>query len=289
MDLTAVLISLPIVVAGVWYLFNAGNARSLLPVDGERVNAIRVRLRRVNGMVITTAGFAFFYVVTRTRLLAADAVESPGILLPLAVIALVPLFVLMLVLVWLDIRMTRRVRRGVPRGLAPVAAALLLVAGCGDATQQETAPVEEPSAKASPAYVPTSRPSPQVLPTADVVIGDRTYRLMVADDPEERATGLMYRRDMAENEGMIFLFDRAITRSFYMRNTPLPLDIIFLDIQDAVVNVGRGRPLTDRPTVLSDGPTLTVIELNRGQAEAVGLQPGDVIDLAPARAIADIQ
>ncbi|MEM7809322.1 MAG: DUF192 domain-containing protein [Planctomycetota bacterium] len=286
MDLIAVVMSLPIVLAGAWYAFNAGSIRTLAEIDGERANAIRVRLRRVNGAVMLVLGFVFYFVIARTRALGDESAGGAGWLLPLAVLSIVPLFLLMLLLVWLDWRMTRRLRRGF--GLAGVLVTMLTITGCGDGgAPSETTASDEPPP--SPAYVPTTRPEPQNLPTADVVIGDRTYTLMVADDPDERAIGLMHRREMADNEGMIFLFKETTLRNFYMKDTYVPLDVLFLDEEGRLINVDEGRPLDDRPTIRSDAPTRTVIELRRGQADAAGIQTGDAIDIAPALEIADVQ
>ena len=102
------------------------------------------------------------------------------------------------------------------------------------------------------------------------------YKAEVARTPEQQAQGLMYRRTMARDAGMLFPFPVPRMASFWMRNTYLPLDIIFISPQGRVVNVGEGVPLSEA-TVESTGPAGSVLELNRGEAARIGLAPGDRI------------
>lgn len=107
------------------------------------------------------------------------------------------------------------------------------------------------------------------------------YKAEVARTPEQQARGLMYRRAMPRDAGMLFLFPEPRRASFWMANTYLPLDIIFISPQGRVVNVGEGVPLSEA-TVESTGPASAVLELNRGEAARIGLKPGDRI-IWPAR------
>lgn len=100
------------------------------------------------------------------------------------------------------------------------------------------------------------------------------YKAEVARTPEEQSRGLMYRRTMARDAGMLFPFPEPRMASFWMSNTYLPLDIIFISPDGRVVNVGEGVPQT-LDTVESTAPTGSVLELNRGEAARIGLAPGD--------------
>jgi uncharacterized protein len=102
------------------------------------------------------------------------------------------------------------------------------------------------------------------------------YKAEVARTPEQQARGLMYRRTMARDVGMLFPFPEPRMASFWMSNTYLPLDIIFISPEGRVVNVGEGVPLR-LDTVESTGPAGSVLELNRGEAARIGLSPGDRI------------
>lgn len=113
------------------------------------------------------------------------------------------------------------------------------------------------------------------------VEGKRFY-VEIADDDRSRARGLMFREEMADNRGMIFIFGRERPRSFWMKNTRIPLDIIYLDEDLAVVSiVENARPCRSRsgrcPSYPSEGPARYVLEVNAGQAEALGLAPGDTV------------
>ena len=115
--------------------------------------------------------------------------------------------------------------------------------------------------------------------TVEVATADgRThrYKVEVARTPEQQSRGLMFRRAMPRDVGMVFPFPEPRMASFWMLNTVLPLDIIFISPQGRVVNVGVGVPLSEA-TVESTGPSGSVLELNRGEAARIGLKPGDRI------------
>ena len=111
------------------------------------------------------------------------------------------------------------------------------------------------------------------------VHGKRFY-VEIADDDATRTRGLMFRDEMADNRGMFFIFRREEPRSFWMRNTRIPLDIIYLDRNLQVVSiVHNARPCRTRqcPSYPSRGPSMYVLEFNAGLAEELGLERGDVI------------
>lgn len=103
-----------------------------------------------------------------------------------------------------------------------------------------------------------------------------SYKAEVARTPEQQAQGLMYRKAMARDAGMIFPFPQPRMASFWMANTLLPLDIIFISPEGRVINVGEGVPLSTA-TVESTAPAGSVLELNRGEAARIGLKAGDRI------------
>ncbi|MDF2232152.1 DUF192 domain-containing protein [Albimonas sp. CAU 1670] len=100
------------------------------------------------------------------------------------------------------------------------------------------------------------------------------FTVEIADDPEERARGLMHREEMAAGHGMLFLFDEPRPVAFWMKNTPLPLDMIFLDETGVVLNViANAEPFTEDPRP-SEGDTRAVLEINGGLAERYGIAKG---------------
>jgi len=93
----------------------------------------------------------------------------------------------------------------------------------------------------------------------------------------QRSLGLMYRAELAPNHGMLFIFGDVRTRSFWMRNCLIPLDIIFLNPDGSIINiVANAEPGTDTQR-RSDGPAKAVLEIPGGRAAELGLQPGDTV------------
>ncbi len=124
-----------------------------------------------------------------------------------------------------------------------------------------------------------------------VEAGGKRFYVEIAADDAARAQGLMFRDFLADNRGMFFVFRREAPRAFWMMNTRIPLDIIYLDRDLRVVSiVENARPCRRAPcpSYPSEGPAQFVLEVNAGQAEALGLAPGDQltvgeIDLTAAR------
>jgi uncharacterized membrane protein (UPF0127 family) len=116
------------------------------------------------------------------------------------------------------------------------------------------------------------------LRSVGVTIGSQTLTLEVADTPDARQTGLMRRDSMDRNHGMIFVFPDEDTRGFYMKNTRIPLDIIFLDANRRVVSIATMRPY-ELKTTYSAKPAKYAIELNAGVAKETGVAIGDTIEL----------
>lgn len=121
-----------------------------------------------------------------------------------------------------------------------------------------------------------SNASPAGLPTVQAQIGSRTYTLEVADTEPTRRKGLMKRDELPRDRGMLFVFPDEQPRSFWMLNTRIPLDILFLDAAGKVVSIHSMQPYDLRSTP-SAGPAKYAIELNQGEAEASGIEVGDVI------------
>lgn len=119
------------------------------------------------------------------------------------------------------------------------------------------------------------------LPTTLMQIGSVTYTLEIAANDAQRARGLMFRDQMPAEHGMIFIFDDEQVRSFWMKNTRIPLDIIYLSDQGKVVSIKSMKPF-DEKSVSSEFPARFAIELNAGQAQRCGILPGDVIIVPPS-------
>jgi hypothetical protein len=114
-----------------------------------------------------------------------------------------------------------------------------------------------------------------------VEVGGQRFSVEVADDFEERARGLMYRESMPSDAGMLFVHEREERLAYWMKNTRIPLDILYFDANRRLVSIQRRVPTCsagDRcPNYPSTGPAKYVLELNAGRSEALGLAPGDEI------------
>lgn len=102
-----------------------------------------------------------------------------------------------------------------------------------------------------------------------------SFLVEIADTPSKREMGLMYRKEMAADRGMIFIFPQESPQSFWMKNTPLPLDMIFISADNRIVGiVEQAVPFSLDPRGVST-PSQFVLEINGGQAQKHGIRVGD--------------
>ena len=125
-----------------------------------------------------------------------------------------------------------------------------------------------------------------------VVHGERgptPVRVELALTSDQRARGLMWRDHLDEDAGMLFVFPEARDLAFWMKNTPLPLDIIFIDAEGRVVSIAENTTPYSEKSLPSAAPAQYVLEVNGGFAKKRGVAPGTRIDLPPdmARAASD--
>ena len=103
------------------------------------------------------------------------------------------------------------------------------------------------------------------------------FRVEVAQKPEEQARGLMFRTAMGADEGMIFPMEPPRLASFWMHNTVLPLDIVFIGVDGRIISIAAdATPFSDDP-ILSGGIVKAVLELNAGRTRQLGIAPGDAV------------
>jgi uncharacterized protein len=114
----------------------------------------------------------------------------------------------------------------------------------------------------------------------ELQLGSELFSLEVADEPEERQRGLMFRDSLGDQEGMIFIFQRDQLLSFWMKNTRIPLSIAYITKGGEVVDILPLIP-KDKTPVPSSRSVRYAIEVNRGAFQRSGLQVGDRIDLGP--------
>lgn len=103
------------------------------------------------------------------------------------------------------------------------------------------------------------------------------FTVEIADTPETRARGLMFREKLPEKHGMIFIFKAVRKRNFWMKNTYIPLDILFIDEQAKIISIKQGEP-ESLENIPSEKPAQAAIEFARGTVEAYNIQIGDKIE-----------
>lgn len=154
------------------------------------------------------------------------------------------------------------------RRLAPVSLlllpTLLWTAACTDAGQ-ESGPIAEAEGEQTGPLPPRGH--------AWVIFGADTILAEVADTPEAREQGLMHRTELSEGRGMLFVFDDMAPRSFWMRNTYIPLDIAFLDRDQRVVDIQQMEPETEEFTE-STSPAMFALEVRQGWFEDQEIEAG---------------
>jgi len=102
----------------------------------------------------------------------------------------------------------------------------------------------------------------------------RTFSVEIAKDVASRSRGLMHRTVMGADEGMLFVYPSAAETAFWMKNTPLPLDIIFLNQRGVICSIAPNTVPFSLDLIPSGCAAQTVLELNAGRAAAEGLQVG---------------
>lgn len=112
--------------------------------------------------------------------------------------------------------------------------------------------------------------------------GTHTYKVEIADEKSERTKGLMYRESLDEDKGMIFVYEEEVKPAFWMKNTLIPLDMVFMDKDSKVVDYFVNVPPCEAdpcPHYIPNNNAQYVVELNAGQVGKMGLQRGDVAEL----------
>lgn len=107
--------------------------------------------------------------------------------------------------------------------------------------------------------------------------GPHDFDVEVMRTEQDRARGLMFRKTMAQNHGMLFDFERSQPIYMWMKSTILPLDMVFIDSGGTVVNVAENTTPMSEKIIASGAPVLGVLEVNAGTAQAIGLKNGDKI------------
>ena len=122
------------------------------------------------------------------------------------------------------------------------------------------------------------------LPSTTIAVhtakGSDTFKVEVAGDHASQEKGLMFRKTMAPNAGMLFDFHTTVMTTFWMKNTILPLDIVFIRSDGTISSIAaHAVPMSQTP-IPSSEPIRAVLELNAGRTQALGIIPGDKVHSA---------
>lgn len=147
-----------------------------------------------------------------------------------------------------------------------IALLVIFSASCVD-KQQSVAPVKEIEFK--------DDVSLGILSENDTLISG--LKTEIADDDYHRETGLMYRKTMNDDQAMLFVFDTEAPRGFYMKNTLLSLDIIFIDANKEIINIHKQTEPLSLKTLYSNAPAMYVLEVKAGLSDTWGLEPGNKV------------
>lgn len=165
-------------------------------------------------------------------------------------------------------------RRSASIPLAFLALPLLLVLTCvssgfSQAAGNSSAASDGPAFKAQGQLVFLKHGSGALL---------KMITVQIADNNAERAEGLMWRRYMPENEGMLFIFGDQELLTFWMKNTYIPLDMVFANKEGEIVRVYADATPLSEASISSDKPAQYVVEVNAGFCAKYGINTGDKIE-----------
>ncbi|HWK40486.1 MAG TPA: DUF192 domain-containing protein [Croceibacterium sp.] len=149
---------------------------------------------------------------------------------------------------------------------------LLFLPACSQAAEPAPAPVAQASVHPESGL--------EVIPLTVTTADGKSHalRVEVARSGQEQARGLMFRTQMGADEGMLFPYDQPRVLSFWMKNTVLSLDLVFIGPDRRVINVADHAVPYSEAAITSDAPGIAVLELNAGRAAQLGITSGAKVD-----------
>ncbi|MEL6364555.1 MAG: DUF192 domain-containing protein [Pseudomonadota bacterium] len=138
------------------------------------------------------------------------------------------------------------------------AAAMLFASACAGGEEGGVAPEE----------------APVVIETAS---GPARFVVEIADEPEEMSRGLMFRRELADDAGMLFVYEQPRRASMWMKNTYIPLDIIYIRTDGTIARIAEMAEPHSLDTIPSGEIVAAALEIRGGRAGELGIEPGDLV------------
>ena len=121
----------------------------------------------------------------------------------------------------------------------------------------------------------------QKFPTSELTIvsanGPHRFKVEVAETPAQMEQGLMFRTSLAPDAGMLFVYPQPTVATMWMKNTLIPLDMLFVDPRGRIVNIQQRAVPQSLDVISAAAPVRAVIELNGGTAARLGIEPGDKV------------
>lgn len=153
--------------------------------------------------------------------------------------------------------------------------AILLLIGCGkNSRQPANAGAPPPFSPGAPLHLDKALPK---LTTAKLWLGPKEITAELAITPQEVATGMMFRREMGENDGMLFIFAQPSRYAFYMKNTYIPLSCAYIDPEGTILEIHDLEPLNEVPVEAKTDKVQFVLEMKRGWFERNQVKTGMIV------------
>ena len=125
------------------------------------------------------------------------------------------------------------------------------------------------------------------LETAEIDLGGRTFTVEIARTPQERARGLMDRKELAPEQGMLFIFEYDQKLSFWMKDTYIPLSIAFITVDKVIVDIQDMEPLSNVSHIPAESYRYA-LEVNKGYFQENGIAVGDAVEFQQAEMLCDV-
>lgn len=154
--------------------------------------------------------------------------------------------------------------------------ALILIAGCQKMQSSETIPLDQ-SSEQNTAAEGGAMVEPSTGTLGTIVVGPATYSVEIAQTDDEKAKGLMGRESLPPGNGMWFVFEAPQVMQFWMKNTSIPLDILFVGSDMKVISIFENAVPFEEKMIAPEAPAQYVLEINAGQVAKYGIKKGDAV------------
>ncbi|MGC8830356.1 MAG: DUF192 domain-containing protein [Verrucomicrobiia bacterium] len=158
--------------------------------------------------------------------------------------------------------------------LSAILILVLIFIGCRQKEEQTSQSTVEQSSQTTVGHLNHAQPK---LPQIKLWLGNAELLAEVATTPVELQTGMMFRKEMGENEAMLFVFQVPHRASFYMKNTYVPLSAAYINSDGVILEIHDLEPLNEKPVTATNDNIQFVLEVNKGWFQKHNINPGTVI------------